>query len=106
MPVSLENVKAKWIGEALHFCPKLPVLLVGCKLDLRDDPATIAELHNHRHSPVTRAEGEAVAKAISAAGFIECSAKMDISVEQVFQMAGDFALRPPAAPRTKICRLL
>ncbi|XKL61754.1 hypothetical protein PGB90_001587 [Kerria lacca] len=32
---SLRNCKAMWFPEIRHFCPNTPVLLVGCKNDLR-----------------------------------------------------------------------
>lgn len=32
---SFENVRHKWLPEIRHFCPDVPVLLVGCKADLR-----------------------------------------------------------------------
>jgi Rho family, other len=36
-PDSLENVTVKWIEEVRSICgPGVPVLLVGCKTDLRD----------------------------------------------------------------------
>jgi Rho family protein len=36
-PDSLENVLVKWIEEVRELCgPNIPVLLVGCKKDLRD----------------------------------------------------------------------
>lgn len=36
-PDSLENVSVKWIEEVRELCgPNIPVLLVGCKKDLRD----------------------------------------------------------------------
>ncbi|KAJ8684185.1 hypothetical protein QAD02_019977 [Eretmocerus hayati] len=34
-PVSLKNCKAMWYPEIRRFCPQTPVLLVGCKNDLR-----------------------------------------------------------------------
>ncbi|XP_014216042.1 rho-related BTB domain-containing protein 1 isoform X2 [Copidosoma floridanum] len=34
-PVSLRNCKAMWYPEIRRFCPQTPVLLVGCKNDLR-----------------------------------------------------------------------
>lgn len=37
----------------LHFCPGLPIILVGCKKDLRFDPKTIEELHKTSQKPVT-----------------------------------------------------
>lgn len=36
-PDSLDNVSSKWIEEVRQLCgPSIPVLLVGCKKDLRD----------------------------------------------------------------------
>ncbi|TPX68614.1 hypothetical protein CcCBS67573_g07145 [Chytriomyces confervae] len=37
-PTSLANIAEKWIAEVLHYCPGIPIILVGCKKDLRDDP--------------------------------------------------------------------
>ncbi|XP_063239432.1 rho-related BTB domain-containing protein 2 isoform X2 [Bacillus rossius redtenbacheri] len=34
-PVSLRNCKVMWYPEIRRFCPQTPVLLVGCKSDLR-----------------------------------------------------------------------
>ncbi|XP_058802582.1 rho-related BTB domain-containing protein 1 isoform X2 [Phymastichus coffea] len=34
-PVSLRNCKAMWYPEIRRFCPQTPVILVGCKNDLR-----------------------------------------------------------------------
>jgi GTPase SAR1 family protein len=43
----------QWISEVLHFCSGLPIILVGCKKDLRFDPKTIEELHKTSQKPVT-----------------------------------------------------
>ncbi|XP_057866160.2 rac-like GTP-binding protein 3 [Cryptomeria japonica] len=51
---SYENVSKKWVTELRHYAPGVPVVLVGAKLDLREDkhylsdhpgsvPATTAE---------------------------------------------------------------
>ena len=37
----------------LHFCHNLPIILVGCKKDLRYDQKTIEELHKTSQKPVT-----------------------------------------------------
>ena len=37
----------------LHFCQSLPIILVGCKMDLRDDPKTLEELRKISQKPVT-----------------------------------------------------
>ncbi|KAI4274696.1 MAG: hypothetical protein LQ337_003750 [Flavoplaca oasis] len=52
-PDSLDNVQEKWISEVLHFCQGLPIILVGCKKDLRFDQKTIEELHKTSQKPVT-----------------------------------------------------
>jgi len=36
----------------MHFCPKVPVMLVGCKKDLRRDPQTIENLRKQNQRPV------------------------------------------------------
>jgi GTPase SAR1 family protein len=37
----------------MHFCSGLPIILVGCKMDLRYDQKTIEELHKTSQKPVT-----------------------------------------------------
>ena len=37
----------------MHFCSGLPIILVGCKKDLRYDQKTIEELHKTSQKPVT-----------------------------------------------------
>ncbi|KAF8339821.1 small GTPase superfamily, partial [Cantharellus anzutake] len=56
-PDSLDNVQEKWIFEVMHFCAGLPIILVGCKKDLRRDPY---ELQKTSQRPVTPEEGMAV----------------------------------------------
>lgn len=45
--------QTQWISEVLHFCQGLPIILVGCKKDLRFDQKTIEELHKTSQKPVT-----------------------------------------------------
>jgi hypothetical protein len=46
----------QWISEVLHFCSNLPIILVGCKKDLRNDPRTIEELRKTSQRPVSTQE--------------------------------------------------
>ena len=41
---SLENVESQWIPEMNHHFQKTPILLVGTKSDLREDPAELERL--------------------------------------------------------------
>ena len=34
-PDSLQNIPEKWVPEVKHFCPNVPIVLVGNKKDLR-----------------------------------------------------------------------
>ena len=40
----------------MHFCAGLPIILVGCKKDLRRDPRVIEELRKTNQRPVTPEE--------------------------------------------------
>lgn len=46
----------QWISEVLHFCQGLPIILVGCKKDLRYDQKTIEELRKTSQKPVSPEE--------------------------------------------------
>ncbi|KAJ3112377.1 GTP-binding protein Rho1 [Phlyctochytrium bullatum] len=97
-PDSLDNVMEKWISEVLHFCQGLPILLIGCKKDLRNDPRVIEELRRNNQAPVTTQQGMAVAEKIGAYMYLECSARTNEGVRDVFVHATRAAL---AAKPTK-----
>lgn len=42
--VCTENIPEKWTPEVKHFCPNVPIILVGNKKDLRNDEHTRREL--------------------------------------------------------------
>ncbi|XP_031204605.1 ras-related C3 botulinum toxin substrate 2 isoform X2 [Mastomys coucha] len=63
-PASYENVRAKWFPEVRHHCPSTPIILVGTKLDLRDDKDTIEKLKEKKLAPITYPQGLALAKDI------------------------------------------
>jgi small GTP-binding protein len=91
-PDTLDNVQEKWISEVLHFCQGVPVILVGCKIDLRNDQATIRRLNELGQQPVSTAEGQEVADKIRALTYMECSAKLNQGVREVFEAATRAAL--------------
>ncbi|CAH7665975.1 P-loop containing nucleoside triphosphate hydrolase protein [Phakopsora pachyrhizi] len=109
-PDSLDNVQEKWISEVLHFCQGLPLVLVGCKKDLRNDPKTIEELRRTSQKPVTPEEGMAVAQKIGSQRYLECSAKTGQGVREVFEHATRYALLAKKGgnrrSRGKMCNVL
>lgn len=69
-PTSFENVRAKWYPEVSHHCPNTPIILVGTKLDLRDDRETIEKLREKKLAPITFPQGLAMMKEISAIKYL------------------------------------
>lgn len=55
----------QWYPEVRHHCPNTPIILVGTKLDLRDEKETIEKLKEKKLSPITYPQGLAMAKEIS-----------------------------------------
>ncbi|KAI9338296.1 GTP-binding protein of the rho subfamily of ras-like protein [Zopfochytrium polystomum] len=90
-PDTLDNVEHRWISEVKHYMAA-PILLVGCKLDLRNDPETLAMLARRRSQPVTFEEGTAMATKIGAHAFLECSARDGIGHRAIFELAARVAL--------------
>lgn len=56
-PSSFANAKAKWMPEIRHHCPNTPVLLVGTKVDLREDPNTLDNMRSKNSRPITDEQG-------------------------------------------------
>lgn len=50
----------------MHHSPGTQILLVGTKLDLREDPNTINKLRERRMNPVGYQQGASMAKDIGA----------------------------------------
>ncbi|KAL0002054.1 hypothetical protein SO802_015835 [Lithocarpus litseifolius] len=70
---SYENISKKWIPELRHYAPTVPIVLVGTKLDLREDKQYL--INHPGATPITAAQGEELKKTIGAAVYIECSSK-------------------------------
>jgi len=98
---SFENVKHKWWPELKHHCPGVPMLLVGTKLDLRNDVNTIAKLREKNQSPISFEEGVEQARAIGATKYLECSALTQKNLKGVFDESIRVVLCPPPKPKKK-----
>ncbi|KAI1303043.1 Ras-like GTP-binding protein RhoL [Halotydeus destructor] len=119
---SYQNITAKWHPEVKHYCPRVPYILVGTKMDLRNTPATgkaktsdssswkcmarrdseQLEQSEQDHEPkseskrvsVTRDMGKKLAAKIKASKYVECSAKNLQGIEQVIIEVIRAAIRP------------
>ncbi|XP_056605840.1 ras homolog family member Ca [Triplophysa dalaica] len=105
-PDSLENIPEKWTPEVKHFCPNIPIILVGNKKDLRNDEHTRRELSKMKQEPVRPEEGRDMANRICAFGCLECSAKTKDGVREVFEMATRAALQVRKKKKRSGCSLL
>lgn len=91
-PDSLDNVKAKWAEEARERCPGIPIILVGLKKDLREDPIAQEEMRKKSLRFTTQRAGESMASEIGARKYLECSSLTGDGVDDVFEAATRAAL--------------
>uniref|UniRef100_A0A8B9SQT5 Ras homolog family member F, filopodia associated n=1 Tax=Anas platyrhynchos TaxID=8839 RepID=A0A8B9SQT5_ANAPL len=91
-PTSYDNVAVKWYPEVNHFCRGVPLVLIGCKTDLRKDKEQLRKLRASKQEPITYNQGEAACQQINAEVYLECSAKCRENIEKVFKEATTIAL--------------
>jgi len=97
---SYDAIRDKWAPEVNHYLPDIPHILVGTKIDLRDmqhpDP------NSGKFEPVTPEAGDAMAKQIKAAKYLEVSAKTKTGLDAVFQHAIDLVLEMRKAQEPEV----
>ncbi|KAF3445613.1 hypothetical protein FNV43_RR10789 [Rhamnella rubrinervis] len=96
---SYENISKKWIPELRHYAPSVPIILVGTKLDLRDDQQFLMDYPGA--STISTQQGEDLKKRIGAMAYIECSSKTQQNVKTVFDAAIKVALYPPKSKKQR-----
>lgn len=77
---SFDNVVNRWAPELAHHAPESPILLVGAKRDMREERHLQASLISHE-------EATDCARRIGAVKYLECSAKTQIGMREVFNEA-------------------
>ncbi|CAF2628475.1 unnamed protein product [Rotaria sp. Silwood2] len=92
-PASLTNVIKKWTPEIRVHCNQCPVILVACKIDLRNDPQRIAELETQGETLITSEMGRRTAAKIRADAYMECSAKTNDGVQDLFNRAAHLSVK-------------
>ena len=102
---SFQNITEKWLPEVSYFCPSVPVILVGTKKDIRQDPEVLEELAKQNIEPVTVREAEVVRDYIGAHTYLECSAKTREGVEEIFLSAARASLKKRKKKQSHCCVL-
>jgi len=106
-PSSFENVREKWYPEVHHHCPGVPCLIVGTQTDLRDDTTMLEKLSKQKQKPVSVEMGEKLAKELNVVKYVECSARTQQGLKNVFDEAIVAALEPPpSTKKSKKCIVL
>jgi small GTP-binding protein len=97
-PTSLEKVQNMWMPEVKEHCPNTPYILVGTKSDLRDSFGQHADEYKSKGmEPIPASKGEEMKESIAAQAYIECSARMQFNLKEVFEGAIKVVLHQPAA---------
>ncbi|XP_050539314.1 ras-like GTP-binding protein RhoL [Daktulosphaira vitifoliae] len=82
---SFENIASKWYPEIQHHCPKVPVILIGTKTDVRQN----------QDGCVTSDEGKKMKRKIGAVKYLECSALANEGLQNIFLEAVRAAIKVP-----------
>lgn len=110
---SFDNVQVRWLPEITHYAPGVPCVLIGTKVDLREVP----EMQKSKDGPpITKDEAEKKRKEWKIHRYMECSAKTQYGVKEVFETAVRVSRSPDkfrdwvedtsAAEKKKKCQLL
>ncbi|GAB1601096.1 rho-related GTP-binding protein RhoE-like [Argonauta hians] len=87
-PESLDHVMSKWYPEVREHCPSQPIMLVGCKTDLRSDLQCISALAKKKQIMVSYDQGLKAGKHIGALAYSETTSKSSQrSVGDVIEIA-------------------
>lgn len=100
-PDTLDNVNEKWLAETNGCCKNVRYILVGCKMDLRTDKEALKRLQQLSQRPVSTEEGKKLAETIGTKDYIECSAKNNEGVQEVFEAASRVALKAHTQKRQR-----
>lgn len=98
-PSSFENVRSKWVPEVTHHWPLGKRLLVGTKMDLREDDNTIEKLAAKKMAPITRQQGEQMAKECDFHAYVETSALTQQGLKGCFDTAIRLVLMGGVLPK-------
>jgi len=84
-PYSFEHVRSKWYPELSRHAPLVPIILVGTKLDLRNDQDALERLSSRKLAPISYQQGTEMKKEIGAVFYVECSSVDGEGLPEVLQ---------------------
>ena len=105
-PNSFYSISEKWAQEVKRFCPNAPIILVGNKKNLRDDPNTIKELASKNQEPVKTEEGKDMAVNISAIAYLECCVKTKEGMTEVLETVTRASLQVKKKRKSVKCSVI
>ncbi|ELP94651.1 Ras family protein, partial [Entamoeba invadens IP1] len=88
---SYENIASKWEPEVRHYIPTAKTILVGLKIDLREEG-------NKEHT--SQPEGTELAKKLGCVAYLEASSVKLTGLKEVFNTAIDCVFSQKDAPKT------
>jgi len=92
-PLSFRNIALKWIPELRHYNGSdVPILLVGSKMELRDDEVIREYLSDRNLKPVEYEEGRRFAEE-NGISYLECSAVDLTGIDEVIHQMIRISLR-------------
>ena len=86
-PASFKSVEENWVPEIKHHCPNTLFILLGTKVVLRFDRATLDTLTGKQRELISKEEGRRMAKNLKAVKYLECSSLTQEGVKNVFEEA-------------------
>ncbi|XP_070537682.1 ras-related C3 botulinum toxin substrate 1-like isoform X1 [Ptychodera flava] len=92
--VSYDNVLSKWDPEINHHVPSAPKILVGTKIDLRENKEVLEKLKEKGKSPIKKDAGQKLAGKIGAVRYMESSALTQEGIKEVFEEAARVVVSP------------
>jgi len=88
---SYDAIREKWAPEVHHFIPNIPHILVGTKIDLREEKHP--DPNSGKFEPITPDQGQKMASEINAIKYMEVSSKTGKGVQDVYGEAVALVLK-------------
>eukprot|EP01084_Bolivina_argentea_P041526 76644_1 len=99
---SYVNIKTKWVPEIKHHIPETIFIIVGTKIDLRNDPFFLQK----NGESLQMEDGLKLAKEVGAECYLECSALTMDGVNQLFERVVRIGVKLTPKKKKNACMIL